>query len=373
MRRKRPPRNPWIGRRRTGSAGRVLALSLSLSMAAGCAGRPVPTLPSIERRGVLDGVGYTRIKDGDVGRARKQAVRAALRDMALSARAVVRTRSAYRIRAEDGRPISESLKDLVEVRAFQVLASRHAREDVDLKAGMYRVYLWLTEEELRDSIEETRIARRERYARARRLYEAAPAETGGNPYEIRKKLTEIRDLIEEADLRSDPDGAAFHARVESRLNRIESRIRQGERLILRAGKALREGRLKTAAGRLESARKKVPGAARLRALKEDLEQRRRRVSDLKREAADLQAEEKHSEALEVFREAGKIDREDEGIQDGVSELRAVIAWKEKERNAKIVSGVKNFFLILGAAALIGVAAASGASVSPYGHTGAWRR
>ena len=373
MRRKRPPRNPWIGRRRTGSAGRVLALSLSLSMAAGCAGRPVPTLPSIERRGVLDGVGYARIKDGDVGRARKQAVRAALRDMALSARAVVRTRSAYRIRAEDGRPISESLKDLVEVRAFQVLASRHAREDVDLKAGMYRVYLWLTEEELRDSIEETRIARRERYARARRLYEAAPAETGGNPYEIRKKLTEIRDLIEEADLRSDPDGAAFHARVESRLNRIESRIRQGERLIVRAGKALREGRLKTAAGRLESARKKVPGAARLRALKEDLEQRRRRVSDLKREAAALQAEEKHSEALEVFREAGKIDREDEEIQDGVSKLRAVIAWKEKERNAKIVSGVKNFFLILGAAALIGVVAASGASVSPYAHTGAWRR
>ena len=34
---------------------------------------------------------------------------------------------------------------------------------------------------------------------------------------------------------------------------------------------------------------------------------------------------------------------------------------------------RNFFLILGAAALIGVAAASGASVSPYGHTGAWRR
>ncbi|MDP6620555.1 MAG: hypothetical protein QGG90_14095, partial [Nitrospinota bacterium] len=65
--------------------------------------------------------------------------------MALSARAVVRARSAYRIRAEDGRPISESLNDLVEVRAFQVLASRHAREDVDLKAGMYRVYLWLTE------------------------------------------------------------------------------------------------------------------------------------------------------------------------------------------------------------------------------------
>ena len=293
--------------------------------------------------------------------------------MALSARAVVRTRSAYRIRAEDGRPISESLKDLVEVRAFQVLASRHAREDVDLKAGMYRVYLWLTEEELRESIEETRIARRERYARARRLYEAAAAETGGNPYEIRKKLIEIRDLIEEADLRSDPDGAAFHARVQSRLKRIEWRIRQGERLIVRAGKALREGHLKTAAGRLESARKNVPGAARLRALKEDLEERLRQVSNLKREAADLQTEERYARALEVIREAGKIDREDEEIQDGVSELRAVIAWKEKERSAKIASGVKSFFLILGAAALIGVAAASGASVSPYTHTGAWRR
>lgn len=359
--------------RRPGRAGRALALFLSAWMAAGCASRPPSPLPALARRGVVDGVGYARIEDGDVARARKQALDAALRDMALSARAVVRARSTYRLFAEDGKPKAESLDDLVEVSAFQVLASRHAREDVDLRSKVYRVYLWLTEEELRESIEQTRLARRALLARARRAYEGAQAEAEKDPASAQKRLRQVLGWVEDAGLQAEAEGAAFHARVESLLRRVEARIREGEGLYVLAEKAFQEGRLKTAALRLEAARKRLPDASRAQGLGERVEEKRRRAAELKREAMNLRSEDKLEEALEAYQGAGAIDREDTGVQEAVTELRAAIAWQKRQRDRKIASAVANFFLVLGAAALVGVAVATGGAVRPYAQTGAWRR
>ncbi|MFQ5692919.1 MAG: hypothetical protein ACE5IM_07755, partial [Nitrospinota bacterium] len=375
MRRDPSRRTPRRGRRpgRRRWPGRALALFLSAWMAAGCASfRTAPRLPTLTRRGVLDGVGYARIENGDVARARKRAIQAALRDMALSARAVVRTRSTYRISAQDGKPATESLDDLVEVSAFQVLASRHMREDVDARAGVYRVYLWLTEEELRDSIEQTRLARKEALARARRAYEAVKAEAERDPLAARKKLRGLLGSIEDAGPSAAPDGPALHARLESLLGRVEDRIREGNRLYARAERALREGRLATADRWLQAARKRLPDAARSQKLEEGIGEKRRRVSELKREAANLRGENRLEAALKVYREAAEIDREDPEIQEAITELRTLASWEKKRRNRKIASAVAGFFIVLGAVALAVVAAASGTYTAQTGY-GTWRR
>ncbi|MFQ5914882.1 MAG: hypothetical protein ACE5JS_17075, partial [Nitrospinota bacterium] len=337
------PRVRW-GPAKPGWAGRALALFLSAWMAAGCAVRPAPRFPDLVRGGVVDGVGYAKIEDGDFPRARKQALDAALRDMALSACAVVRSRSAYRLPAEEGKPRSESLDDPVGMRALRFLATRRMREDVDAKAGVYRVYLWLTEEELRESIEQTRLARREIFLRARRLYEAAEAEK--DPLRVRKKLRKVRALIEEAGLQAEPEALALHARVESSLHRVNVRIQEGQGLYDLSERALDEGRLGTATRRLQSAQQKLLHPERWHKLAEKIEKKRGRVLELKGEASNLWAEDRLEEALEAYQEAGKIDREDREIRGAVSDLRANIAWQRRHRRGKFAAAVANFFLTL---------------------------
>ncbi len=371
--RHRTSRSRPLGRVFRGMTGQALALFLSTWLAVGCAARPAPRLPDLVRRGVVDGIGYAKIEDGDIAQARKRAVQAALRDMALSARAVVRARSTYRLSAEEGKPTSESLDELVEVSAFQVLATRHMRENVDLKAGVYRVYLWLSEEELRESIEETRLARKWLLVRARRMYEAAKTETEKDPLEARDKLRKVRQWIDEARMQAEADGLAFQARVEALLKQVNAQIRDGNRGYDLADKALREGRLRSAAIQLKKARKSLPDAARSQKVEEGIEKKRSKVAELKREASDLQGEDKLEEALAAYQEAGRIDREDPEIRDAVTDLRASIAWKKRQRNRKIASVFANVFLVLGAAALIGVVAASGGTIRPHTNLGTWRR
>jgi tetratricopeptide (TPR) repeat protein len=316
----------------------------------------------------MDGVGYARIIDGDVADARTRALREALRDLALRARATVRAHSRYSLSVGASERV-ENFEDLVRVSTFQILVARHLREDLDLRAGVYRIYIWMSEDEFLESLVETEKARKRQVALAGELYERARKEGEKDPLSAQKTLKEARDLLEAAGAlgeSAEPTPSTLYGRIEEALKALEARVSQGGREYLLAEVALKEARLESAGRHLGEADRLLPDPKRGAALRETIAQRKRKVQALKREAENLRAERRLEEALSTYQEALGLDTEDKEVQSAIRQLRQAIADARERRKRMLVSGLleglKVLAVTLGLVLIVAASVASGGTV-----------